>query len=260
MVITSRYGVTAMKIYFLDLSKIKKPMQAVLLIGLVVFTFTVALVQPDGILPVHTKPQAICMARTSHKVVALTFNINWGGKVPGPVLDILKTQNQQATFFISSSWAQKYPQLARRIAAEGHEIGSSLDRQVTPDNSTTTELNEELLAMKEVTCQASGITPTLLRISHGEWNELFLSAAAEAGYTVVQWNLNSMDIQTPGKDSIVNNVVKGVQPGSIILMNASDTASQTPGALSDVIAGLRAEGYELVTVSSLLKIGRGVTD
>ncbi|MDD4237860.1 MAG: polysaccharide deacetylase family protein [Desulfotomaculaceae bacterium] len=250
-----------MKIYFLDFFKIKRPLQAGLLIGLAAFIFTFVLVQPDQSLPVHTKPQAICKANTSHKVAALTFSINWGGTVPGPVLDILKTQNQPATFFISSAWAQKYPELARRIAAEGHEIGSSLDRQVTPDNSTAAELKEELLSLSKATAEASGgVTPTLLRISHGGWNELFLSAAAEAGYTVVQWNLNSLDIQTPGKDNIVNNVLKGIQPGSIILMNASDTASQTPGALSDVIAGLRAEGYELVTVSSLLKIGQGITD
>ena len=249
-----------MKIYFLDVSKIKKLLQAGVLFSLTVFIFTAVLAKPDGILPVHTKPQAICKAKTSHKVVALTFNINWGGKVPGPVLDILKTQNQPATFFISSSWAQKYPQLARRIADEGHEIGSSLDRQVTPDNSTAAELKEELLSLRKTTAEASGATPTLLRISHGEWNDHFLSAAAESGYTVIQWNLNSLDIQTPGKDTIVDNVVKGVQPGSIILMNASDTASQTPGALADVIGGLRAEGYELVTVSSLLKIGQGITD
>lgn len=249
-----------MRIYFLDFFKIKKPLQAGLLIGLAAFIFTVALIKPDAIHPVHAKPQAICMANTSHKVAALTFNINWGGKVPGPVLDILKTQNQQATFFISSAWAQKYPELAHRIVAEGHEIGSSLDRQVTPDNSTTSELKEELLSLRKATSEASGATPNLLRISHGEWNDLFLAAAAETGYTVVQWNLNSLDIQTPGKDNIVNNVVKGIQPGSIILMNASDTASQTPGALADVIGRLRAEGYELVTVSSLLKIGKGITD
>lgn len=249
-----------MKIYFLNLCKIKKSLKAGVLIGLAAFIFTVALVQPEKIVPVHSKPQAICKAKTSQKVAALTFNINWGSKVPGPVLDILKTQNQQATFFISSAWAQKYPALANRIAAEGHEIGAGLDRQVTPDNSTPAELKEELHAAREAIAAASGVTPTLIRISHGEWNDQFLSTAAGAGYKVVQWDLNSLDIQTPGKDTIVNNVVKGIQPGSIILLNASDTASQTPGALSDVITGLRAQGYELVTVSTLLKMGQAITD
>lgn len=249
-----------MKIYFLNLSNIKKHLQAGLLIALAALIFTVALVQPGKIQPAQTRPQAICKAKTSQKVAALTFSINWGSKVPGPVLDILKTQNQQATFFISSAWAQKYPELARRIASEGHEIGTSLDRQVSPDNSTSEELKEELLRVKEATAAASGVTPTLLRISHGDWNDQFLSAAAGAGYTVVQWDLNSMDIQTPGKETIVNNVIKGIHPGSIILMNASDTASQTPGALSNVITGLRDEGYELVTVSSLLEIGQGITN
>lgn len=249
-----------MRIYFWNFFKIKKYLQAGILLCLAAFVFTVALVQPEKIQFVQTRPQAICKAKTSQKVAALTFSINWGSKVPGPVLDILKTQNQQATFFISNAWAQKHPELARRIASEGHEIGTSLDRQVTPDNSTSDELKEELLRVKEATAAASGVTPTLLRISHGEWNDQFLSAAAGAGYTVVQWDLNSLDIQTPGKDTIVNNVVKNIQPGSIILMNASDTASQTPGALPDIISRLTAEGYELVTVSSLLEIGQCVTE
>jgi len=253
-----------MKIYFFDFFKIKKKLkkhlQSGVFIALVVFIFTVALIKPDGFQAVDTGPQAICKADTGQKVAALTFNINWGSKVPGPVLDILKTQNQQATFFISSAWAQKYPALARRIAVEGHEIGSILDRQVTPDDRTRSEIIEELLQIRQAIADTSGVSPTLLRIGHGEWNDLFLSAAAEAGYTVIQWDLNSLDIQTPGKDTIVNNVLKGVKPGSIILMNASDTASQTPGALSDVITALKSEGYELVTVSSLLKIGKGVTD
>jgi peptidoglycan/xylan/chitin deacetylase (PgdA/CDA1 family) len=120
-------------------------------------------------------------------------------------------------------------------------------------------LTEELLNIKEVTYQVTGVKPNLIRIAHGGWNEQFLSAAAEAGYTVVQWDLNSLDIQTPGKHKIINNVAGGVQPGSIILLNASDTASQTPGALTELIAALKSEGYELVTVSDLLKYGQGVT-
>lgn len=249
-----------MRIFFIDLYKVKQPLKAVLLIVITALVFTVALGQANRVSPVQARVQAICKAQTSHKVAALTFNINWGSKVPGPVLDILKTQELQATFFVSSAWAQKYPGLAGRIINEGHELGNCLDRQVIPGNTNIAELKEELLHIKEVTYQVTGVKPNLIRIAHGGWNEHFLSAAAEAGYTVVQWDLNSLDIQTPGKHKIINNVAGGVQPGSIILLNASDTASQTPGALTELIAALGSEGYELVTVSGLLQYGQGVTN
>jgi peptidoglycan/xylan/chitin deacetylase (PgdA/CDA1 family) len=77
---------------------------------------------------------------------------------------------------------------------------------------------------------------------------------------VIQWSLDSQDIQTPGQNQIVNTILKGIQPGSIILLNASDTASQTPETLPSVIEKLRGEGYELVTVSSLLKHGPALGD
>jgi len=248
-----------MKVFFIDLSKIKQPLKAVLLIVITAFVFTVALDRANRVSPVQAKAQAICKAQTDHKVAALTFNISWGSKVPGPVLDILKTQGLQATFFVSSAWTQKYPGLARRIVNEGHELGNCLDRQLITGNTNIAELKEELLSIKEAIYQVTGVKPNLIRITHGDWNEQFLSAAAEAGYTVVQWDLNSLDIQTPGKHKIIDNVVGGIQPGSIILLNASDTASQTPGALTELVAALRAQGYELVTVSELLKYGQGVT-
>jgi len=83
---------------------------------------------------------------------------------------------------------------------------------------------------------------------------------AKEDYRLIQWSLDSLDIQTPGPNQIVNNVLNGIQPGSIILLNASDTASQTPQALPAVIEKLRKEGYKLVTVSSLLELGPGLAD
>jgi membrane protein DedA with SNARE-associated domain len=62
------------------------------------------------------------------------------------------------------------------------------------------------------------------------------------------------------KRFLVYTILKGIQPGSIILLNASDTASQTPETLPSVIEKLRGEGYELVTVSSLLKHGPALGD
>lgn len=249
-----------MKVYYLNLSRIKGRLATALIFGLAALFLSVTMLKSPGILPAQSKPRAVYKVKTGKRAAALTFNISWGGRVPDGVLDTLKNSGVKATFFISGSWAQKYPELARRIVADGHEIGSNGDRQVNLGSESRSAVKEELVRSRDMIKEATGVSPVLLRTPYGDWNEMVLAEAAAAGHTVIQWSLDSLDIQTPGKNNIVNNVVKKVQPGDIILMYASDTASQTPEALPAIIEGLKMDGYELVTVSSLLKMGPAAID
>lgn len=249
-----------MKTYYFDLSSVKKKLLAGVLFGLATIFLTAALLKPAGIVPAQTKPHAIYKVKTAKKVAALTFNVSWGSKVPGPVLDVLKKYDVKATFFVSGPWAKKNPELARRIHGDGHETGSNGDRQINLSALDRATVKEELSRSRDTIRETAGVSPTLLRTPYGDWNEMVLNQAAESGYTIIQWSVDSLDIQTPGKTTIVNNVVGKIHPGAIVLMYASDTASQTPEALPAVIEELKAQGYELVTVSTILKTGPGVFD
>jgi len=249
-----------MKAFFLDTKEIKRVALLTFLFGLVALMLTSVLIKPTGILPVQGKAHAICKVKTGKKVAALTFNINYGSRVAGPVLDGLKNQNVKATFFVTCAWVRKYPELARRITSEGHEIASSVDRQFNLETEPKEAVKEELAYSRDCIKEITGISPTLLRAPYGDWNDTVLAETARSGYALIRWSIDSLDIQTPGKNNIVNNVVKKIHPGAIILMNAGDTASQTPEALPVIIKELKNQGYEMVTVSSLLKMGPGVID
>ena len=58
------------------------------------------------------------------KEVALTFDDGPSGKYTEKALDILKRYNIKATFFVIGMKAEKEPELLKRIADEGHEIGN----------------------------------------------------------------------------------------------------------------------------------------
>lgn len=60
---------------------------------------------------------------TELKVVALTFDDGPNPHATPQILDILKSENVKATFFLIGKWVEKYPELARRIVSEGHAIG-----------------------------------------------------------------------------------------------------------------------------------------
>jgi peptidoglycan/xylan/chitin deacetylase (PgdA/CDA1 family) len=71
------------------------------------------------------QPAAIYSVPTEKKMVALTFDISWGDKRMEPILDVLKQKNvKDATFFLSSPWAQTHPDIVKRIVQDGFEIGS----------------------------------------------------------------------------------------------------------------------------------------
>jgi len=61
------------------------------------------------------------------------------------VLDLLEKQEKQATFFVTASFASKYPQIIRNIA-KTHEIAShSLHHQVKEYNEKETKLSKEII-------------------------------------------------------------------------------------------------------------------
>ncbi len=67
------------------------------------------------------------------------------------------------------------------------------------------------------------------------------------------WNIDSLDWKNPGRDVIVERVIKRLKPGGIILLHASDTPVQTADALPILLAKIKEQGYEIVTVSQLLE-------
>src|SRR5262249_29911561 len=56
--------------------------------------------------------------------VALTFDDGPLERSTDAILDILKTENVSATFFVVGTLAERRPALVRRIDAEGHLVGN----------------------------------------------------------------------------------------------------------------------------------------
>ena len=73
------------------------------------------------------------------KEAALTFDDGPDNIFTPKILDILKQNNIKATFFIIGNRAKVYPEIVKRIVAEGHAIGNhswdhpDLDK-LSPDN------------------------------------------------------------------------------------------------------------------------------
>ena len=68
------------------------------------------------------------------------------------------------------------------------------------------------------------------------------------------WSIDTEDWRHPGVGVVVRRAVGSAKPGSIILLH--DIHSSTIAAVEDIVTGLQARGYTLVTVSQLIEMGK----
>lgn len=200
----------------------------------------------------NAEPLAIAGTRTEQKVMALTFDHSWGNTYTASILDTLKNRNVKATFFIMGPWAKKYPEMAQRMVAEQHEIGSHGYRHENYGDMGEEWVKADIEKAHGMIKEVTGLDPVLLRPPNGHYSKQSLKVTSDLGYKTIIWNIDSLDWKNPGRDVIIDRVVSRLKPGAIILLHASDTPTQTADALPELLDKIQGAGYKIVTVGELL--------
>lgn len=190
---------------------------------------------------------------TEEKLVALTFDDGPHEVKTEKILAVLDKYKVKATFFVIGQNAEKNPQLVKKAAELGHEIGNH-----TYDHKSIYKLSGEILCEDVEKCSnvIKGITgkkPKLFRPPEGFMNDTIASAVAENGYDVILWKVDTYDWKGKSAAEISSNVIRSVKSGDIILMHDYIwRQSHTDQALDIIIPQLLERGYKFVTVSELI--------
>lgn len=196
---------------------------------------------------------AIYKSETAEKKIALTFNISWGEEKAIPILDILKENEiNNATFFLSASWAERHPDIVERIVNDDHEIGSHGYRYENYPQWEDEKVRKDILHAQQVLYELTKKSPKLIRPPNGNFDTRVLKIAEAQKYKLIHWSVDSKDYNNPGVDQIISNVLDKVTGGDIVLFHASDRVKQTHKALPTIIEQLKKQGYSFVTVSELI--------
>lgn len=193
--------------------------------------------------------------RTEKPQVALTFDISWGRETAGPVLDVLQEKDVRATFFLTGFWAKRQPDIAQRIADDGHEIASHGDAHVNLSQYDGEAIAKNIMTAHRDLEEATGHQARFFRPPNGDYDDLVVATARQLGYETVIWSLDTIDWKNPGPDFMIRRVRDNVFRGDIILMHASDSSKQIHLALPQIIDDLRRDGYEIVTLGEMLQGG-----
>ncbi|MGM0878731.1 MAG: polysaccharide deacetylase family sporulation protein PdaB [Bacillota bacterium] len=225
---------------------------------MVVAFFTAGILYVENVLnyPVFSTsegPKAIYRGETKNNEVALTFDISWGDVMAEPILDTLKKQNlNNATFFLSASWAERHPDLVKRIVDDGHQVGSMGYAYKNYTDLEPNEIRKDLSLAQKVFTELGVKDVTLLRPPSGGFNKDVLNIAQKHGYTVIHYSIDSEDWTNPGAEMIIENTTSSIKGGDIVLLHASDSAKQTNKAIPAILKGLKSKGLKNVTVDELI--------
>ncbi|MFF5210847.1 polysaccharide deacetylase family protein [Streptosporangium sp. NPDC000396] len=182
------------------------------------------------------------------KCIALTFD-DGPGKYADKLLDTFKKYKAKTTFFLEGQYVKARPAFAKRMAAEGHELGNHSYTHPHLREVSEDKIREELTKTQDIVKQITGKAPTMFRPPYGEMDDRVQTIAKEMGLPIVLWNGGSRDWATRDEKAIYNEVLKNAKRDGVILMH--DWVEQTVKVMPKLLVALQKQGYHVVSVSSL---------
>ncbi len=182
--------------------------------------------------------------------VALTFDDGPHPEGTPAVLEILRSHDVRATFFLVGEQVERRPALAAEIVTAGHAVGTHCHRHRSLIRLSPGQVRSDLDRGSTLIAQATGRNPTLYRPPYGVLNAAALAFAARRGWTTMLWTRDGRDWERRATiESIAARLTTSLAPGDVLLLHDSDfyaaagswrrTVAALPRVL-DAIAGIEA--------------------
>jgi len=211
---------------------------------------------PDIDLPANFGPDApLVLARGSRALpyVAMTFDDGPHPQNTPRLLDMLRARNIKATFYMIGRSVDMYPQIVRRVVAEGHEVGNHSYSHRLLSKLSDDELLRDLSQTRDAIGRAAGVQPRTMRPPYGSLlqrqRELVHS---QLGYPTVLWSVDPLDWKRPGPSVVTSRILAGAGNGAVVLSH--DLHAPTVEAMPATLDGLLRRGYKFVTVSQMIAL------
>jgi peptidoglycan-N-acetylglucosamine deacetylase len=193
--------------------------------------------------------------RVDGPYIAMTFDDGPHPVLTPRLLDMLKARGIKATFFLIGQNAFEYPDIVRRIAAEGHEIGNHTWNHPQLTKLNPAALREEIERTSSTIAEIIGKPLLVMRPPYGATSDYINHwINREFGMKVILWSVDPLDWKYRNSARVERQILAGAQPGAIILSH--DIHATTVAAMPDVFESLLAKGYKFVTVSELIAMDK----
>ncbi len=187
--------------------------------------------------------------------IAITFDDGPNGAYTEKVLELFERAGGKATFFMVGQAVQAQPELARRVAAAGHAVGShTYSHQklhfVSPDKMKD-EVDRGHQCLEAAGIKGSG----LFRAPHGLKTFALVRHLARRGIRLIAWTDGVYDTDQPRWEVIYRRALPKLRPGQILLMHdgkQNHDRTAMVEALARILETCKERGLQCVTVPQLL--------
>ncbi|HEY2645163.1 MAG TPA: polysaccharide deacetylase family protein [Galbitalea sp.] len=213
--------------------------------------------------PIAALLSVFCV-NTTERVLAITFDDGPHQVFTPKILDILAAFNVKATFFVLARQVEKYPDVARRIIADGHEIGVHGQDHTSLLTMSTGAARSGIAAARARIESVTGVPIRLYRAPYGANTVRQAAIIRSMGLLNVSWSADGLDWLDDDASAIAARALYGVFPGSILLLHddRGDPETLAPGEMLPafdraevvelVLSALAERGYTALTAGALL--------
>ena len=213
----------------------------------ILFFMLIAVAGLDG--DFDKKEQSVfgALSDEEHPKIALTFDDGPHPVYTEELLDGLKKRKVRATFFLIGNNIEGNEEIVKRMAEEGHLIGSHTYNHVQLNKLSELKAKEEILKGCNKIYETTGVCPSFVRPPFGEWKKNLDFCVT---MLPVFWDVDTLDWKSQNIGSILSIVEKEVRDGSIILMH--DGYQTSVDAALKIVDLFSEKGYVFVTADQLL--------
>lgn len=198
----------------------------------------------------YSKYNAVAMEKADadnkddQKTIYLTFDQGYENGYTAKILDTLKEKKVKATFFVLQDYAEKNPELIKRMIDEGHTVGNHSVSHPSMPSISIDEAKEEIMGLHNYIKEKFGYEMTEFRPPKGEFSERILQLANECGYKTVMWSFAYADWDVdnqPNEEEALKKITEAKHDGAIYLLHS--VSETNTNILGDVIDNLKKDGY-----------------
>jgi len=185
--------------------------------------------------------------------VSLMINVAWGTEYLEAILTALRNEHVKATFFLDGSWLKRHPQLAKKIAQEGHEIGNHAYSHPQMSRLTEKRIKEEIVRTEKLIQSITNQSSQYFAPPSGDYDQRVVKIAKELHLQTVLWTLDTIDWKKPSPETIIQRIIPKADNGHLILMHPTESSAN---ALPQLIKKIKEKGLKIAPVKDTLSTKR----
>lgn len=200
-------------------------------------------------------PDVLFEVPTKEKVVALTID-DAPSEYTQEILEILKANKATATFFVIGSQVQGRETVLQDLVCNRNELGNHAMEDEPSRSLSDPVLRDQIQTVQSkihntYTAVDNESPRKYFRPGSGFFSSRMRKVVQELGFSMVLGSVYPHDPQIPFWRVNARHILSMVRPGAIIICH--DRRSWTAPMLRKVIPAIKRRGYNIVSVTELLK-------